>query len=271
MSLLDIRDVNFSYIQRNGNSEGKFSIKNFSVEIHEGEFISIIGKNGSGKSTLVKLLARVHTPDSGQIFYKDKDILSFDRKEYSRMISYLPQSVELNENIRVTDLLMLGRYSYKNFTEFTFTNEDKHVVSSAIEITSTQNISDKYVTSLSGGEKQKALITLSIVQLDITRSLDKKILIIDEPLTHLDINHQLEIFDILKRLNDKGLTILVIMHDLNLALRYSNKSMLMSGGQLVKYSNTKSVITEEMLKEHFSINTKILNFEKNFFINYLPY
>ena len=126
------------------------------------------------------------------------------------------------------------------------------------------------MNTLSGGERQKVLLTLSLVQLGTADDLTGKLLIADEPLTHLDINHQIEIMKILKTLNEKGLTIIIVLHDLNLALKYTYKAMLISGGKVVKFSETEKVITEEMLKEHFFIDSKILNYEKNFFINYLP-
>ena len=114
------------------------------------------------------------------------------------------------------------------------------------------------------------LITLALVQLDITGDLEGKLLIIDEPMTYLDVNYQFEIFSILKRLREKKLTVMIVIHDLNLALRFTDKTILMNNGEMIKFSETKDVITEEILKEHFLIDSKILNFEKNYFINYLP-
>lgn len=261
--VLNLKDVNFSY-------SGNFNLRNISCEISEGDFVSIIGKNGSGKSTLVKLMARILVDYTGNIFYKQKEIHSIDRKDFSRNISYLPQTNFYNEDLKVRDFLLLGRYSYKKFSDFSYSAEDTRIVDESMSITSVTDLADKSLSELSGGERQKVLLTLSLVQLDITKELEGKILIIDEPLTYLDINHQFEIFDVLKKLNQKNLTILIVIHDLNLALRFTRRTMLINNGQLTKFSFSNEVITEEMLKEHFLIDSKIVNFEKNYFINYYP-
>ncbi len=270
--LLELQDVNFSYSKGKpiSGAADSFSLKNISFAADEGDFISIIGKNGSGKSTLVKLISKVLIGYSGNVLYKDKEIHTINRKEYSRNVSYIPQSTgTYNEDLAVRDFLLLGRYSHKKFTDFTFSQEDENVVEESLKATSTEKFADKYLYELSGGEKQKILITLSLVQLDITKNPEGKILIIDEPLTYLDVNHQFEIFNILNSLRNRKLTILIVIHDLNLALRFSRKTILMHDGEMIKYSDSREVITEEMLKEYFLIDSKILNHEKNYFINYL--
>ncbi|MDQ3020220.1 MAG: ABC transporter ATP-binding protein [Bacteroidota bacterium] len=271
--LLELENVNFTYSKRKPQPgvEENFSLKNISFGIDEGDFITIIGKNGSGKSTLVKLISKVLAGYEGNIFYKEKEIHSIERKEFSRDVSYLPQSTSaFNENLIVKEFLLLGRYAHKRFTDFRFSEEDKRIVEESTIETSINALADKHFFELSGGEKQKVLITLSLVQLDITKNLEGKVLIIDEPLTYLDVNYQFEIFNILKRLRGKKLSIIIVIHDLNLALRFSGKTILMDNGLIIKYSKTHDVITEEMLREHFLINSKILNYETNYFINYLP-
>ncbi|MEP7145974.1 MAG: ABC transporter ATP-binding protein [bacterium] len=272
-SLLSLSGINFSYSDKNKKSinGNNFELTNISLDIGESDFISIIGKNGSGKSTLVKLIAKILSGYSGNIFYQNTEIQNIDRKEYSRNISYLPQSTaEFNGDMVVREFLLLGRYAHKQFTDFRFSEEDKNIVTESIKETSITELADKRFNELSGGEKQKVLITLSLVQLDITKSLKGKLLIIDEPLTYLDVRYQFEIFNILKRLKEKNLTIIIIIHDLNLALRFSSKTILINNGMIVKYSDTGNVITEKILKEHFLIESKILNIDKNYFINYLP-
>jgi ABC-type cobalamin/Fe3+-siderophores transport system ATPase subunit len=271
--LLELENVSFSYSNGKPGPGSKkfFSLKNISFDIEENDFVSIIGKNGSGKSTIVKLISKILVGYSGKIYYREKEIQKIERKEYAKNVSYLPQSLEaLGGNLFVKEFLLLGRYAHKNFSDFTYSDEDRKIVEESIEETSISHLAGKHLDELSGGEKQKVLITLALVQLDITKNLDGKILIIDEPLTHLDVNHQFEIFDILKRLKEKNLSIIIVIHDLNLALRFSDKTILMNDGIMIKYAGSKEVITEEMLKEHFRIDSKILNFEKNYFINYLP-
>lgn len=271
--LLRPDNVNFTYSGRNSKSNpgDNFALRNISFDVEEKDFISVIGKNGSGKSTLVKLFSKILVGYTGSIFYKDNEIHSVDRKEYSRNVSYLPQSTStFNEDLKVREFLLLGRYAHKQFTDFRFSAEDKNIVEESIKETSIHTLGNKNIYELSGGEKQKVLITLALVQLDITKSLEGKILIIDEPLTYLDVNYQFEIFDILNRLNGRKLTIVIVIHDLNLALRFSNKTILMNSGEIIKFADTTDVITEEVLKEHFEIESKIMHFEQNYFINYLP-
>ncbi len=271
--VLKLSNINFSYSEKNRktNIEKGFELRNISFDVNEGDFISVIGKNGSGKSTLVKLIAKILLGYTGSIFYKEKEIHSIERKEYSRNVSYLPQSIaSFNEDLIVREFLLLGRYAHKQFTDFRFSEEDKNIVNESINETSIAELADKRFYELSGGEKQKVLIKLSLVQLDITKSLDGKILIIDEPLTYLDVNYQFEIFNILKSLREKNLTVIIIIHDLNLALRFSSKTILMNKGEMIKYSDPEKVITEEILKEHFLIESKIHNLDQNYFINFLP-
>lgn len=269
--ILGLKNVLFDYSEKRNSEGNDFSLKDVSADIEEGSFTALIGKNGSGKSTLVKLVSRILTGYSGSIRYQDADIHSIDRKEFSRKISYLPQTAEeFSGDIVVEDFLMLGRYAHKQFTDFRFSQNDRDVVAGCIKEMSIEQLTKKKIAELSGGERQKVMITLSLVQLDITEKLEGKILIIDEPLTYLDVNHQFEIFGILKMLNKKGLTIIVVIHDLNFALKYSDKTMLMSGGKMIRYDKTEEVITEDILREHFLIESKIMNFEKNYFINYLP-
>ena len=262
--ILEVKGVSFSYEKNN------FSLEDINFRVEEGDFMSIIGRNGSGKSTLVKLLSRIIVYYKGQIEYDENDISLLPKKEFSKKLSYLPQSgILINEGMKVFDLLLMGRYSYKRFSDFKFSEEDKLVVNNSIEIAGIGKLRDKFFFELSGGEKQKALITLSLVQLDITNNLKGKVLIIDEPLTFLDVNYQYEIFSLLRRLNEeKKLTILIITHDLNLALKFTNKTLLLENGKTLNMGNSKEIITEGTLKRHFLINSRIVNFDNEYNINY---
>ena len=192
------------------------------------------------------------------------------RKDLSKKLSYLPQStVTFNENMIVRDFLLLGRYAHKKFSEFKYDPEDNKVVNISMEITDINDLAGKYFHELSGGERQKVLLTLSLVQLNISESLKDKILIIDEPLTYLDVTYQFEIFNIIKNLRDKGLTVIIVIHDLNLALRFTDKTILMNNGAVIKYDESRNVITEDILREYFKIESEILQFEKNYLVNYL--
>lgn len=263
-NLLEIKNLFFSY-----QKEKQF-VNNFSFAVNEGEMISVIGRNGSGKSTLVKIIARVINNYSGNIFFEGKDIKDYGHKAYSQKISYLPQVFPafINE-LKVHDLLMLGRYAYKKASQLSYSDEDYSVVEEAMKISSVENFKDKILKILSGGERQKILLALSLVQLDITHDLKGKILIVDEPLTHLDINYQYETLSLLKELNEKkNLTVIFVIHDLNLALKYSHKTLLMNKGNLVEYGEASQVITSEKINDNFLVNSELVNFNNNTFIHF---
>jgi iron complex transport system ATP-binding protein len=262
--------LNFAYSGNSKNNPDKdFTISDITLTVNEGDFVSVIGKNGSGKSTLVKLISKIITGYSGDIYFFERDIREIFRKEFSGNVSYLPQTAAmLSEELTVFEMLLLGRYSYKKFTDFNYTKQDRETVNYCMNETGIKKMEDRYLNQLSGGEKQKVLLTLGLVQLNIENNPSGKILIIDEPLTYLDVNYQMEIFSILKKLNEKGLTVIIVIHDLSLALNFTGKSILMVNGRAVKYSDSREVITEEVLKEHFLIDSKIVSYDNKFAINY---
>lgn len=266
MEMLRTEDLGFSY------GEDRFALKDVSISVQENEFISIVGRNGSGKSTLVKLLSGIHINPSGKVIFKGEDIKNYDRKALSRNLCYLSQTgVVFTDRISVKDFLLLGRYSYKNFSDFRYNDDDETVVNESLLTAGIADFKDRDVSELSGGERQKVLITLALVQLNITEDLKGKLLIIDEPLTYLDVNYQHEIFSILHKLNtERNLTILVVMHDLTLALKYTHKTLLMDKGRLIFSGKTREVINEENLREYFLINSTIINSNNELLINYLP-
>jgi len=264
--LLKLENVNFSYCV---SSKGTFSLDNISFTISDGDFVSVIGKNGSGKSTLIKLISRMYTNYRGEISYKSTSINLIESKTFSRNISYIPQTPGLiSGSIKVEELLLLGRYPFKGLTEFRNTVSDREAVKACMKETGTMDFFGRDLEDLSGGEKQKVMLTLGLVQLNIGEDLKEKILLIDEPVTYLDVNFQMEIFRILKQLNDRGLTIIIVIHDLNSALNYTKKTLLMNRGRLAAFELTKKVITENMLKEHFQIESEIINYENKYLINF---
>jgi len=263
-NLLEIKEVEFSY-----EKDKKF-LEKISFSVVEGDVLAIIGRNGSGKSTLVKIISRIINNYSGSVSYSGKDIKNYEHKEFSRNISYLPQVFPAYVNeLKVYDLLLLGRYAYKKTSQLSYSNEDIEVVNQAMEICGVTQYKEKTLKTLSGGERQKILLTLSLVQLDITHDLKGKILIVDEPLTHLDINFQYETLSLLKDLNiKKGLTVIFVIHDLNLALKYSLKALLMNKGKLIDSGETHKIISQENINKNFLVSSEIINHNNNTFIHY---
>lgn len=263
-NLLDIRNLCFSY------EKEKAFLEDISFSVNEGEIVSIVGRNGSGKSTLVKIISRIINNHSGEIFYNRANAKDYGHKEFSQKISYLPQVFPAYVNeLKVYDLLLLGRYAYKKSSQLSYSDEDINVVNDAMKLAGILEFKNKQLKTLSGGERQKVLLTLSLVQLDITHDLKGKILIVDEPLTHLDINFQYETLSLLKDLNiKKGLTVLFVIHDLNLALKYSSKTLLMNKGKLISYGETEKVLSQENINNNFLVNSELINFNNNTFIHY---
>lgn len=264
-TLLKTEKVSFSY-----GGAGGFMLRDVNLRISKGEFVSVIGRNGSGKSTLAKLLANQLMRYEGIISFSGTELTELSRKDFSKFVAYLPQSVSLvNEGVSVKELVLQGRYSYKGMFEFNNGPDDMASAAESLCRLGINDLAEKKFSELSGGQKQKALIALALTQLDLKSELSGKMLIVDEPLTYLDVSHQYEVFSLLRSLNESGLTIIAVVHDLNIALKFSGKCILMNGGQVIRHDDTPSVITEEMLREHFLIESRISEYEKSYFINYL--
>ena len=262
-NIITANNLSFSY------SDSKFSLNGISFEIKAGEFVSVIGRNGSGKSTLVKIICRVYKNYSGEIFFLNSNIDTFDNTRLSKLIAYLPQHTPIySDTLSVKQFLMNGRYPYKDFFDFRTSKEDNDVVGYTADLTGVSNFLDKSLTQLSGGERQKVLLTLSLVQLNPVNSLEGKLLIIDEPITYLDINHQLEIFSLVKILNEeKNLTVISVIHDLNLAMKFTRKVLLLSDGELVRQGTPDDVINSDSLRSYFMVDSEIHNLPDKKFIN----
>ena len=263
--LIDLKSVSFSY------GKNEYALKDISLIIEEGEIYSVIGRNGSGKSTLVKIISGVFFGYEGTMNYCGKPAAGYDRKFLARQIAYVPQENAVTDmNITVSDLLFFGRYAYKNFTDFRNKGKDVSAVNESLAILGIEEFRNKKLGGLSGGERQKVFLALALVQLDIISEMDGKVLIVDEPLTFLDVNYQFEIFNVLTKLNKRGLTVLAVTHDLNIAMKYSGRTLLFDKGILVKSGITSDIITEESLSKYFMINSQIVNFENDFHINFIP-
>ncbi|HRE40311.1 MAG TPA: ABC transporter ATP-binding protein [Ignavibacteria bacterium] len=261
-TLLQADDLNFQYPGQ------PFGLKNISFEVKKGDFVSIVGRNGSGKSTLIKCLAGIFFNYSGKVLFNDEDIRDIDKKSLAQHLSYLSQKgLEDIFDIKVKDFLLLGRFPFKDKFDFSYSKQDRDIVRDVIAKLKLEEYENKILNKLSGGERQKCLIGLSLVQLNLTGNLKNKMLIIDEPLTHLDIHHQKEIFDILSNLNkEKNLTVVTVIHDLNLALKYTNKTMLINNGELIKFDKPELVLTQENIEKYFLATTEIVNINNNNYI-----
>ncbi|HHZ03369.1 MAG TPA: ABC transporter ATP-binding protein [Tissierellia bacterium] len=219
-------------------------IKNISLTFEKGKIISVIGKNGCGKTTLLKTAARIIEPYSGDILLNEESILNMTNKETAKVISYLPQNRDI-PNIKVYDLVMHGRFPYLGFPRIP-TNEDKIKVEEALHILEIEKYKSKNIRELSGGERQKVYIAMVLAQ-------DTEIVFLDEPTTYLDINHQLEILEVVKNLKKMGKTVVMVIHDLNSALTYSDMVCLMDRGEVVVYDKPQVVYESGKIERIFNI------------------
>jgi len=247
-------------------------LKDVSAEIPRGSFSCVIGRNGSGKSTFVKILSGIYSGYLGTVIYNDEDIRNIPAKKLASVLAFIPQYSFIQENnISVYEFLTAGRYSYKKFTDFFYDSGDFSAISAALDILGITELRDRLLSGLSGGERQKVLIALALVQLDISSDLRGKTLIIDEPLTYLDVNYQFEIFNVLSKLNrEKGLTVIAVIHDLNMSIKFTGFTLLMESGRIIRAGKTIDIITEESIGKYFMINAQIVNFENEFHINFIP-
>ncbi|EAE5654611.1 ABC transporter ATP-binding protein [Listeria monocytogenes] len=247
---MEVRDVNFSY---NGTDA---ILKNVSFTIQKNKINTIVGQNGSGKSTLLEILARLFSPNSGDVLLEGKSIFEWKAKEFAQNVAIVHQSNVLPNELMVKELLYFGRLPYKNW-RMTRTKEDDLAVERALMQTELTEKAEKFVDSLSGGERQRVFIATALVQ-------DTPILLLDEPTTFLDMYFQLEILELVKRLNqEENLTIVMILHDLNQALMYSDHLIVMKNGEVVAKGEPEELLTTDLIAETYGVVADVLNDANN--------
>ena len=226
-------------------------VKSVNLSVKRGEWLGIIGPNGSGKSTLIKGILRIIKPFKGNIFLKGRDISLFLNKEISQTISYLPQQFNSNLMITVKQLVALGRSPYKEFWEFDLNKKDHEKIYESLNFVDMYDLKDTFINQISGGQRQRAYLALALAQ-------DPEILILDEPTNALDLKYQLKFLELLKEIQKKtNISIITILHDLNLTARYSEKIFAMKNGENIYYGNCDKLINEKFIKDIFDVDALI--------------
>jgi iron complex transport system ATP-binding protein len=216
-------------------------IKDISFEINKSDFIGIIGPNGSGKSTLLRLMSRALAPQKGNVLLEGKDILKISLKEFCRKAAFVSQDTLVNFSFSVLEMALMGRIPYLKRMQ-PETKIDLSIAEKALELTDTLHLRQKQIDELSAGERQRVIIAKALTQ-------EPVILFLDEPTSHLDIGHQIQILDLLKRLNrEKHLTIIMVLHDLNLASEYCNRVVLLNEGKIFKAGTPFEVLTYQNIE-----------------------
>lgn len=222
-------------------------LNNINLNITKGSIITMIGPNGSGKSTLLKNLASTLVPKGGAIFLDNKELERYSLKELAREIAVVPQNTNVEYDFTVYEIVLMGRNPYIGRFKHE-TSKDFDIVKEAMERTNTWHLRDRSIENLSGGESQRVIIARALSQ-------EPQVLLLDEPTAALDMHHQIEILDLLKVLNkEKGVTIIMALHDINLAARYSKEILLLNKGIKIIMGSPEEVITKENLQKSYKVD-----------------
>ncbi|MGJ7919260.1 ABC transporter ATP-binding protein [Neobacillus sp. LXY-4] len=231
--------------------EERTIVKELNLEFAAGKITSILGPNGCGKSTILKTVARLHPATSGVVYLDGKMIHETPTKEIAKKLAILPQSPEAPGGLSVYELISYGRTPYQS--GFSRLNKhDREMIDWALEVTGLAELKYQAVDTLSGGQRQRAWIAMAIAQ-------ETDLLLLDEPTTYLDLAHQLEVLQLLEDLNKQdGRTIIMVIHDLNHASRFSHQLVALKQGKIVKQGEADQVMTAEVIKQVFNIDTTIV-------------
>jgi iron complex transport system ATP-binding protein len=226
-------------------------VSDLTLDLPQGRVTTIIGPNGCGKSTLLRTLARLLRPSGGRVVLDGDAIGAMPTREIARRLALLPQSPIAPEGLLVRDLVARGRHPHQRWFR-QWSRRDEDVVEAALAMTDTAGLRDRPLDQLSGGQRQRAWIAMTLAQ-------DTELMLLDEPTTYLDLAHQVEVLDLVARLNrERGRTVVMVLHDLNLAARYSDVVVVMKDGALLTSGHPTEVFTVDMLGTVFGLDADVL-------------
>lgn len=226
-------------------------LNNISLGINQNDFVSIIGPNGSGKTTLLKHIARLIQPDRKKVWINNRDIRDYNQLELAKVMALVPQESHFEYGFSTFDVVMMGRHPHvKGFKGETL--QDVKIVEHAMKQTDTFQFKDRQINSLSGGERQRVILARAIAQ-------DASILLLDEPITYLDIHHQIDIISLIQsHCKEHNKTVVAVLHDLNFALKFSDSIILVHDGHILCVGKPEEVLTEENLKVAYGIDVELI-------------
>lgn len=243
-NLIEVKELSFSH----GTNR---ILTEISISVKTGDFLGILGPNGAGKTTLLRCMTGTLRPSSGKVLLEGQEIQTMERRDIAKVLSVVAQE-KINEfDFTVEELVTMGRLPHLGRFERE-RPEDQQTIAWAMEVTNVIHLRSRLVTSLSGGEMQRVMLAKALAQ-------EPRVLFLDEPTSHLDINYQVEMLNVVKRLNaERGLTVVAVMHDINLAASYCDNIVLLSQGCVFAVGPTSAVFSLENIKELYGLDVIML-------------
>lgn len=240
---IQVEKLSFSY-------ELKKVLEQVNMNIKKGNFFCIVGPNGSGKSTLLKVISTALKPQKGIVYLESRDISHMKQRSIAKILSFVPQNTSLEFDFKVSDVVLMGRYPYVNKLKGE-TGADLEIMERAMQYTNTTHLRDRSFMELSGGERQRVILAQALAQ-------EPEILILDEPVSHLDLQHQVEILNLIKKMCiDNKLTAITVLHDLNMASAYSDYIVMMKDGEVKQQGSPFETLTASNIKQIFNTDVYV--------------
>lgn len=248
MAFLTLDNVSFRYNAKNNYT--KAALENINLIINKGDFLAIMGPNGSGKTTFIKLIAGLLKPSSGEVRFQDKNLKKIPSQVLAKKIAYVPQFSGSVFPYSIYEIAAMGRNPYLSSWGFE-SPEDKYIIEENLRLVGLYDIKNKGINEISGGEAQRAFIARALAQ-------EPELILLDEPNAHLDVKHQISIFNLLRKLNiEKQLTVAAISHDFNLASYYCKTAAILNYGKMETSGEIEQALTYQNIKRIFGINADI--------------
>ncbi|MCP3898336.1 MAG: ABC transporter ATP-binding protein [Desulfobacteraceae bacterium] len=257
---IKVNNLFFAHESNKDNGDKTLSsktINNFNIEFEQGKFYSILGPNGSGKTTFLDLLTRFLKPDSGNILFDNKDILSFSKKELAKKIALVSQDYYVNFPYTVKEVVSMGRHPYMG-RFFSLDEEEMDIVNTIAKTTQIQDLMERKITCLSGGERQRCIFARALCQ-------KTPVLLLDEAFSNMDISHSFKLLKMIKKeIQDTKITVISVFHDINFASIWSDKMIFLKNGETIAMGKPEEVMTETIIQKVYNIEARV---EHNKFAN----